>query len=327
MPLITKYDLLKHQMPVIAIIASLLYCNEGDAQVFCSRLQAEFAQHKIAESVIAAYIENHPNVRNPVELAQIIAIDHPEWADCNRPKRDGRAIRSGKKRRPIVENLRKAAREKQEGLERCRHGLIQEQCTVCRDNNADILRHPLTLFLLKPGIGEATETRPIFGLVLWKVSGSTLVKVFVDDPQQCCQEMDNSWIDEIVAARLSHPERKGILLSLRERALKNGLLFVPKEALTEREKGPDGPSHCAHCDRTLSFAKGSLGCTQCHCYVCPDGVCMCGFPGGRNYLQQFIPPQPELRCDAELRRICVGIVTRISSGGCLLVPRSISNLT
>ena len=78
---------------------------------------------------------------------------------------------------------------------------------------------------------------------------------------------------------------------VREFALREGHLFVPGQRLTYRESTPEGPPQCWHCKQTLSYERGSLGCTKCRSYVCQCGTCWEGFPGGLTWKKEYRGPQ------------------------------------
>ena len=217
----------------------------------------------------------------------------------------------------------------------CRHGIEPEWCSVCREEEKD--RH-----FVPDLIPVGTDRIP--ALLLSEPNARGLVRVMVDDPATPLREV---YLEEVKKGALAErrlrdeainaapvesreqvrkivdefqsatgPVARSNRSILRVLALTRGYLFERTAPLTRREDIPSlGPSNCWHCPELLSHDRHSLGCTKCRYYVCSKGRCMCGFPGGYNYLDQFVPPGPGLPCDPDERRYYMRVVRHLSADG------------
>lgn len=195
-------------------------------------------------------------------------------------------------------------------MERCIHGLTKAYCSECRDSYQPLRQGNLQLFRYqsRDRTGNLTIISYRFGVTLKKIPGTTTYYAFLNDKENWYRSIDET---EINTSMMTLSQMEQMRRDLRHLAMSRGLIFVPTDPLTQRETSNQGPAQCWHCETPLSYEHGSLGCSQCRYYICPDGYCMCGFPGGRNYLDQYIPPQPELRCDITRRTICMTVVLQL----------------
>lgn len=201
----------------------------------------------------------------------------------------------------------------------CIHGLVPEHCRYCHASPSAPNLPELSLFAFRPSHNEVVT----LSLTLHRNKRTGFVTVFVVSPigsygGPCYLTVESSEIDTGQIALLTAKQQQDCRAILRQFALEKGLLFDPEHPLTLRERGVEGPSHCWHCQRKVSFERGSLGCAQCGYYVCPDGYCCCGMDWSTNYLNQRVPPQPPLTCEWKVRRAAAVIVMGISKNGELL---------
>jgi hypothetical protein len=165
----------------------------------------------------------------------------------------------------------------------CKHGVDERFCAFCQQTSeTEPLRHD--------ALQLTSEGKP--ALLLRIEIGSRIMKALVLDG-------DEGRLATFNGGALRTPDstdtldRQEALDLFRRAALQMGYLFQPEHALTYREHMEEGPPHCYSCHTELSQAKHSLGCTQCHSYVCQCGLCLCGYTG-RNYLGQMFSQFPPL---------------------------------
>jgi hypothetical protein len=172
---------------------------------------------------------------------------------------------------------------------RCKHGLNPSFCAPCQQATEE---EPLPSDALR----YTGDRQPV--LVLRVQPGSTRVKVLRLDPRSPTATFDLS--DLRVDESSSVSRRQKIIKLFLKTALFGGYLFHPERPLTVREKTEEGPAHCYHCKTELSFEKSSLGCKQCHYYVCRCARCLCGYTG-RNYRGELFSQYPPLPIRREER--------------------------
>ena len=167
----------------------------------------------------------------------------------------------------------------------CIHGLDVGCCAYCQEKR------------------EVQDLEP--ELVRVGTQPYLILRRFENEPLKVMTLNECKPIQEIEQPEIVNPSVKSIREDFQDQfydlALKKGFIFVPMRPLTTREQTEYGPTHSYKCKILLSLENGALGCTNCKCYVCLCGRCICGFPGGFNYLGQFIPPQPPLPCEREDR--------------------------
>ncbi|MBI4790858.1 MAG: hypothetical protein HY782_27830 [Chloroflexi bacterium] len=209
-------------------------------------------------------------------------------------------------------------------MERCIHHLLREQCAECREFYTAPRPRELRLFSYRPSkrLSKGRQNKRLFGITLGKEFGSGRIKVFLNSKTDCYRSFNESEIHTKAIGRLSKNEQRKMRVCLRKLAIRAGLLFVPEHPLTQRELNPEiGPYQCPDCGTILSLAEHALGCLKCNYYVCSEGFCMCGSPGGINYLGQYFPPQPKLPIALELREACVKVILNISLTGDIQKPK------
>lgn len=176
----------------------------------------------------------------------------------------------------------------------------------------------LQLFVYRPNRGQPNSVT--IGLTLQRDLNSGKVTVLLYNELdaysgKCYGTLDTSRVDMQFAKNLPVDLQRKMRFSLRQFALRKGLLFEPPGPLTRHEQEHKGYPHCSHCDKEVSFRQRSLGCTQCGMYVCPDGYCLCGESWLTNYLGQKMPPRENLKCGWGIRRAAVKIARNISKMG------------
>lgn len=175
----------------------------------------------------------------------------------------------------------------------CKHGIDSRYCAICKKVNdiedlyADALR-------------RTADGSPI--IVLREIMGTKRFKVMSLDEDCSMQELDASKVHSMRPVKLSSAAGQRQLEQFGTLALNNGFLFQPGKPLTQREQMDEGPAKCYQCKTAVSYDGGSFGCMQCGNYVCRCGSCMCGYPGGKNYRDEWIPAQPPPPCRQEDRR-------------------------
>ena len=180
----------------------------------------------------------------------------------------------------------------------CKHMFDEPQdCGLCRDE----------IPLILESLQFKSDGTPI--IVLRTFKGGRQSRVLQLDKVPPFITIDASLIGARNDTWNSSINRQIYLEKFRKLVFELGYLFQPSKPLTTREQTEDGPPHCYKCRTRQSFKAGSLGCKQCGYYVCRCGTCMCGFPGGKNYLNQYIPPQPSLNCNPEERREYIRVAT------------------
>ena len=181
----------------------------------------------------------------------------------------------------------------------CKHEIESNYCGICREY---ILESAISLkpFLLK--------SNNLIGLILDTPAEKGTIEVFLAAEKG---EIARIKEEEIAEMALTEESRTKLLKTAEETAW----IWLPKGPLTSRENSEEGPSHCWNCKKTLSYTKGSLGCLVCGQYACICGSCICDFPGGRNYLWQFIPPGQGLPCDKVERQQYIRIIKALRHRG------------
>jgi len=151
------------------------------------------------------------------------------------------------------------------------------------------------------------------GVVLSSPAEDGMVRVMLLDGKGTISRMhiSNEVVFEEPFADQTNHERVNLVVRTLELAYPTGHLFAPTYPLEDRELTEAGPANCWKCRRLVSRDSGSLGCRKCNFYVCVCGYCLCGYPGGMNYLQKWIPPQPPPPCAPKLRREYVRIAGRV----------------
>lgn len=203
--------------------------------------------------------------------------------------------------------------------ERCIHDLLRQQCEHCRDKSVMSHAYVPQLIVYKPDSIQAEG----FGLTVGEESGSGKVDALIigfEPPHNDvrCLRVDSSQVDTQSLSSLNSKQKSELRAILRNIALNAALLFEPRAPLTQREQGRMGPPHCTVCGEVVSFSRGSLGCSECNCYVCSRGHCLCGQGWLKNYLGQSIPPQRRLNCGSSVRRAGVKIAAKITTAGQVL---------
>jgi hypothetical protein len=155
---------------------------------------------------------------------------------------------------------------------KCRHGLDERWCAHCQR-----AAQPLTLKALK----HDDRGEPVIVLHATATSATVLT---LHEERPFVQRSSGSISDGSIWDDIRTVE------SFLRVAMRRGYLSFPKGALTAREQGEEGPTHCYNCHTVLCFRSGSLGCTECLQYA---GTCLCGYTG-RNYLGQLFSQFPAL---------------------------------
>lgn len=184
---------------------------------------------------------------------------------------------------------------------KCKHGLELRFCALCRDV-AEV--EPLPTNALR----YTRDGQPV--IVLRSSSGSNKAEVLRLEVKSPFSTLDVISLGEDDTSFESF--RQDVINLFHELALRKGVLFHPKSALTTREQSVEGPTHCYHCWCNLSYENGSLGCMQCQYYVCRCGRCLCG-QTGVNYLSQWFSQLPALPIPREERLEFVRVVNYCAS--------------
>lgn len=187
-------------------------------------------------------------------------------------------------------------------MDKCKHGLDLRTCVDCREARESEPLPPDTLHTTLTGT-------PV--LVLRRTSGASNALIMqVEAGKSRITTIESTGL-RVFDARLGDP--RDVLERFHRVALEDGYLFHPRWELTVREQTVEGPSHCYQCRTEVSFNKRSLGCTQCHYYVCRCGRCLCGYTGQNLWGEVFSqrPPLPISRQERlEFVRVvnfCAGI--------------------
>lgn len=167
--------------------------------------------------------------------------------------------------------------------QRCPHGQLREECSVCRDQIAP------AQMILRPFAVRAADNDVLAAVAISQQPDRTILAVTLSPPIQCrlFQQAEIAWLDAEEVDLEEIGERVLVLLSAAR-------LFIPVDRLTARESTSEGPPSCWRDHGTLSFDDWTLGCSRCRQYAHRCGSCMCDFRGGQNYLGQFVPPGPGL---------------------------------
>ena len=184
-------------------------------------------------------------------------------------------------------------------MARCKHGLDFDDCVACLSGPApDAI--PPCIFL---------DTDGRYGVAMSAANREGLSRVLVHRDSGLEITYLTVAPDDVARAKQrSHHEIADVLWDFVRAAAATGRFAAPTHALTHRERiGLQAP-HCWKCRRVVGFKMQSMNCFSCNCYVCICGHCLCGFPGGMNYLEQFIPPQPPPPCPPAARREFVRLV-------------------
>ena len=190
---------------------------------------------------------------------------------------------------------------------KCKHGLTWETCGHCQREKK--LTIPFTPHLFRHRSGQ------MLGLTAGEPDSDGLVKVFAVRNTERKIGLEKTKTTDIVIDSKRTLVPRDTLRNLRKLAMSRAHIFEPDHPLTKRESSDRGPSRCWDCREPLSFQLGSLACCCCKYYVCKQGHCVCDFPGGKNYLDQFMSPGPGLPCEIELRFVCATIVRAITPQG------------
>jgi hypothetical protein len=193
----------------------------------------------------------------------------------------------------------------------CKHGLLWETCSFCQ-------RERLTKSFVPRLIYHQTEK--LIGLTAGDPDPDGLVRVLAlrIAGQQVSLELarvNPVGMEPFVEDGPDREKLPALRGTFRKYAMDVAHINEPDRPRTQRECTGFGPSRCWCCRQPLSFANSSLACRACTYYVCSCGHCMCDFPGGRNYLDQFVPAGRGLPCDLELRSVCVSVVRAIARDG------------
>ncbi len=160
----------------------------------------------------------------------------------------------------------------------CVHGIDERFCANCRRTNLARPIHGNAMRLDRDnrGVLVIRETRSGYVVALTQ-------RGLVELPSQELRQAEDRVLE--IAARIN----------LRGVPLRFGYLCIPSGPLTVRELREDvGPTHCYNCRTLLSYDRKSLGCTECHYYVCSCGRCLCGYAATNwkgEVFRQF-PPLP-----------------------------------
>jgi hypothetical protein len=188
-------------------------------------------------------------------------------------------------------------------IDNCKHGLDRRFCNKCRSEKE---KEPLQ----RSDIWITNENYPVI-ILRRQLEDNTMFVFLLDGSSGRLMNIHEGSFNK--PADTEGSEYLELLLKqFHKIALQLGYIKHPERALTSRELGEEGPSHCYHCKTKLSFKKGSLGCTKCNSYVCSCGRCLCGYEG-RNYRGEMFS-QPQLPITFEERLQYVRVVMMCNQG-------------
>jgi len=187
------------------------------------------------------------------------------------------------------------------------HGFEQEWCSFCKE------RTEIQNTYFEPQLISKFDNNEQYGLVLSNPDTTGMVNVMWLSVNDHFERMNKEFTDIQYVKQQPIFEQNRIKQGFRSIAIDKGSLFIPRHPLTRRERSEIGDTHCWQCKSKLSYVRGTIGCYRCGQYACICGHCMCDFPGGVNYLGQYIPPRKSSPFNNETRREYVKIVKAFSN--------------
>jgi hypothetical protein len=188
----------------------------------------------------------------------------------------------------------------------CKHGLGQGECTTCEEQRV------FKNMFFEPQLFSKINNNEQYGLVLSDPDMYGMINVMWLKAKNHFERINKEYTVTYYVKQLPISEQDRLKQDFRSIAMKEGFLFVPPRPLTQREQIMDEPN-CFGCKTRLSYARGSMGCTECVQYACLCGLCFCDFPGGIIHTGQYVPKQPGLPRKLAARREYVKIVKAFSS--------------